>query len=106
MWPSFHFLWLLCFSNLALAAVIDLGTAEKDLTISPRSPSNPFPGALQSLLSANATITYTAPIRWSQFDAPTPGAVVNVATEQDVHVTVRHENLLIFPWKPKCTSAY
>ena len=45
---------------------------------------------LGPLLSPNASIAYNtleAP-RWSQFPAPNPGAVVNVATENDVLVTV------------------
>lgn len=49
------------------------------------------PGArLQSLLSHNASIAYntTGAPRWSEFDAPSPGFVVNVATENDVQVTV------------------
>ncbi|TVY18010.1 FAD-linked oxidoreductase azaL [Lachnellula arida] len=46
---------------------------------------------LGALLSPKATIVNTssgAP-RWSEFDAPTPGVVVNVATEHDVLVTVQ-----------------
>ncbi|KAF4628413.1 hypothetical protein G7Y89_g9742 [Cudoniella acicularis] len=44
---------------------------------------------LLPLLSPNASIVYSssAAPRWSEFDEPTPGAVVNVATEHDVLVT-------------------
>jgi hypothetical protein len=45
---------------------------------------------LKALLSPSATIvnnTSGAP-RWSDFRAPTPGVVVNVASENDVLVTV------------------
>jgi hypothetical protein len=46
---------------------------------------------IQTLLSPNATISYntTEAPRWSEFDAPNPGLIVNVATEKDVQVTVR-----------------
>ena len=47
--------------------------------------------AVQSKLSSGATISSgasSAP-RWSEFQAPMPGAVVNVATEEDVQLTVR-----------------
>lgn len=47
---------------------------------------------LQQLLSPGATIstnvTGDAP-RWSDFEGPNAGAVVNVATEADVAATVR-----------------
>ena len=45
---------------------------------------------LRSQLSPHASIVYntTGAPRWSVFDAPTPGAVVNVVTEHDVLVTV------------------
>lgn len=39
-----------------------------------------------TLLSPKASVSYnisSAP-RWSQFDGPQPGAIVNVATEEDV----------------------
>jgi hypothetical protein len=47
--------------------------------------------AVQSKLSSGATIaagSSSAP-RWSEFQAPMPGAVVNVATEEDVQLTAR-----------------
>jgi hypothetical protein len=105
MWSSLYFLWLLCVSNLALSTVIGPRIAEKNPTIAPRSSSLSI-SALQPLLSVNATITNSAPARWSQFDAPTPGAVVNVATEKDVQVTVRYKNSLIFLWEPRSMSTY
>lgn len=44
---------------------------------------------LRPLLSKNASISSTGfPPRWSEFGAPNPGTVVNVATEKDVLVTV------------------
>ncbi|KAL9121092.1 MAG: hypothetical protein Q9187_002353 [Circinaria calcarea] len=49
-------------------------------------------GSLGPLLSKNASIVHStseAP-RWSDFDAPTPGTVVNVATERDVLITVQY----------------
>ena len=45
---------------------------------------------LAKLLSKNASIVYdiSSVPRWSEFDAPSPGTIVNVATEHDVLVTV------------------
>ncbi len=45
---------------------------------------------LEPLLSHNASISYNTSTdpRWSQYNAPTPGAIVNVATERDVVATV------------------
>ena len=40
-------------------------------------------------LSPKASIEYDIVPRWSAFNAPTPGATVNVATEKDVQTTVR-----------------
>lgn len=53
-------------------------------------PSYNVSSDLGPLLSKNASIVYTtsgAP-RWSTYDAPSPGTVVNVVTEHDVLVTV------------------
>ena len=49
-----------------------------------------FEDGLRSLLSPNATISHnlTDAPRWSEYNAPTPGTVVNVAIEQDVQTTV------------------
>lgn len=47
--------------------------------------------AIQSELSSGATIAFgasSAP-RWSEFQAPMPGVVINVATEEDVQLTAR-----------------
>ncbi|TVY65609.1 FAD-linked oxidoreductase azaL [Lachnellula suecica] len=55
---------------------------------------------LKLLLSPGATISNngsSAP-RWSDFDAPTPGAVVTVATEQDVLRTVQYCIALNIPF--------
>ena len=64
---------LLCLFGVAFGAAINI-----------------TPPSLGPLLSPHASIDYTAAgvIRWSEFDAPTPGIVVNVATEHDVLVTV------------------
>ncbi|MCJ1332454.1 hypothetical protein MMC10_009147 [Thelotrema lepadinum] len=45
---------------------------------------------LRSRLSLNTSVSHNSSIapRWSEYDAPTPGTVVNVATEDDVLVTV------------------
>lgn len=55
---------------------------------------------LQQQLSDGATITgprsaTDPPLRWSQFHEPTPGAIVSVATEGDVAVTVSQPTLPI-----------
>ncbi|KAH8586972.1 hypothetical protein B0O99DRAFT_699490 [Bisporella sp. PMI_857] len=85
MWFSFRFLWLLCFSSLAFTATTHLAAGDrgKNLVI-------PFDVGLKSLLSATATITHNGTVRWSEFDAPTPGTIVNVATEKDVQVTIKY----------------
>ena len=51
---------------------------------------------LSPLLSSAATISPGNNLpRWSDYDKPTPGAIVNVATEDDVAVTVRRSNFLL-----------
>lgn len=58
-------------------------------------PSYNVSSDLGPLLSQNASIVYTtsgAP-RWSTFDAPSPGTVVNVVTEHDVLITVDRDLL-------------
>ena len=47
---------------------------------------------LGAQLSPDASITHSpdAAPRWSTYEAPNPGTVVNVATENDVALTVRH----------------
>ena len=47
-------------------------------------------GGLRSMLSHDASISQnrSSVLRWSDFHAPTPGAIVNVATEDDVSATV------------------
>lgn len=86
MWFSFHFTWLL-FSSINLASDNNQAAA-RGLGKYARSS---FDNELQLLLSLNATIVHdtTGAPRWSEFDAPTPGTIVNVATEHDVQITVR-----------------
>ena len=45
---------------------------------------------LRPLLSKNASISHNAStvLRWSEFGAPSPKVIVNVATEHDVLATV------------------
>ncbi|OTB08086.1 hypothetical protein M426DRAFT_71296 [Hypoxylon sp. CI-4A] len=47
---------------------------------------------LEKLLSSGATVSTDASTaeRWSEFNAPDPGTVVNVATEEDVQITVEY----------------
>ncbi|MCJ1358215.1 MAG: hypothetical protein MMC33_008214 [Icmadophila ericetorum] len=71
MVPSLLLVFLLNFSDVFFAV------AEQTWTIH-------VPG-----LSQNASISNIRPPRWSDYDAPTPGVVVNVATENDVLVTVQ-----------------
>ena len=59
------------------------------------NPARPTPekctiGGLRSMLSRDASISQnrSSVLRWSEFHAPTPGAIVNVATEDDVSATV------------------
>jgi hypothetical protein len=51
--------------------------------------------SLRSNLSSNASVVLasdpefsTLAVRWSDFDAPRPGAIIKVATEQDVEQAV------------------
>ncbi|KAL6713316.1 hypothetical protein ACLMJK_008781 [Lecanora helva] len=60
------------------------------------SPTSPSSGTcpiadLKSTLSKDASITYnrSSDPRWSDFNPPLPGAIINVATESDVVATVR-----------------
>jgi hypothetical protein len=54
----------------------------------PVNPMDTISAALKLLLSTGATISSTAPPRWSLYSAPKPAAVVNVATEEDVAAVV------------------
>ncbi|KAJ8058118.1 hypothetical protein OCU04_012976 [Sclerotinia nivalis] len=77
MGPS---IWKVLIASIIFSLFTDVSTAAVNIS------------GLKPLLSSLATIvnnTSGAP-RWSDFDAPTPGAVVNVATENDVLVTVRY----------------
>ena len=74
---------LLCHAVTVLTAALDVASHEE---INRRSMSD----NLRGILSPGATIAFNtsrAP-RWSDYDAPMPGLVVNVATEQDVQVVV------------------
>ena len=85
-----HFQLLVALVALAInAAAVVIRPDAADIA-SPRSPRS-FDDALQKVLSLNATISHqisSAP-RWSEYHAPHPGMVVNVATERDVQVVVR-----------------
>ncbi|KAF7871501.1 hypothetical protein EAF04_003608 [Stromatinia cepivora] len=73
-------IWKVLIASIIFGLFTDLSTAAVNTS------------GLKPLLSSLATIvnnTSGAP-RWSDFDAPTPGAVVNVATENDVLVTVQY----------------
>ncbi|KAI0454137.1 hypothetical protein F5B21DRAFT_514904 [Xylaria acuta] len=48
-----------------------------------------FQSELSPQLSKSNLISTAAPARWSDFDAPDPGVVVNVRTESDVIATVK-----------------
>ena len=80
MWLIFNvivFAILLTFATTSYASVISVS-------------ANSSIAGLEPLLSHNASISYNASTdpRWSQYHAPTPGAIVNVATERDVVATV------------------
>ncbi|TVY58416.1 FAD-linked oxidoreductase azaL [Lachnellula cervina] len=65
--------------------------------ISPRSCSNCSCVVAEKLgpkLSPGASFSFstTAAPRWSEFDAPDPGLIVDVATESDVQITVQYCN--------------
>jgi hypothetical protein len=54
---------------------------------------------LSPRLSASAFISFTEHIRWSDYAAPDPAVVVNVASELDVQATVsEHLNGLKIPF--------
>lgn len=85
-----HFHLLLAFVAFAINAAAVVVRPDAANFVSPRSPRS-FDNALQKLLSPNATISHqlsSAP-RWSEYHAPHPGTIVNVATERDVQVVVR-----------------
>ena len=81
------FLSLLAFFNVALSAPVEGLSATGVYRGGGRQS---FDDGLRALLSPNATIVHSAAgvPRWSDFHTPTPGMVINVATEQDVQVTV------------------
>ena len=78
--------------NIVLGSAIEV--------VLPRDVEQPvrraFEDRLRPLLSPNASISQStagAP-RWSEYNAPNPKIVVNVATEQDVQVTVIINNTI------------
>lgn len=77
---------------LVLPALLPLvfGVALPQTSAAPCDQSCQIDNALGKLLSQNASIVHTSANdpRWSDLDAPNPSTVVNVATEQDVQVTV------------------
>ena len=90
MWSFSQFALVLCLPSV----IIPTGFASGATQVIPRdSRTNSwsfFDVEFKTLLSPNATISFNssgAP-RWSKFNAPTPGAIVHVATEQDVQVVV------------------
>ena len=80
MWLILNFIVWALVPTLATSACTSVVSTFGDCSIA----------GLRPLLSPNASISYNASTdpRWSQYNAPTPGATVNVATERDVAVTV------------------
>jgi hypothetical protein len=73
-----QFSWFFALTGrLSSVAVAECGTVAQKLDTE-----------LAPLLSSSGLITQVVPPRWSSFDAPAPGAVVNVETELDVALTV------------------
>jgi hypothetical protein len=67
---------------LSLLLVI---TATADVAV--RTPS--VARDLEALISTSSSISVELKARWSDFNAPLPAVVVNVATEKDVAAVVR-----------------
>ncbi|KAF2103673.1 FAD-binding domain-containing protein [Rhizodiscina lignyota] len=70
-------------SLILLLSIISFAVASSSIDLSGLLPQ----------LSPHASVTdgsNLAAQRWTEFDSPTPGATVNVATEQDVLVTVQY----------------
>lgn len=80
----------MCSFRLLLLSLLAAFTAA---IYAPQPPSSPraFDKCLRDGLSKRASIVLSssAAPRWSEFEAPMPGTVVNVATEKDVEVAVR-----------------
>lgn len=71
----------------AIAAVPELDV----FNIGPQRLPRSFDDGLRAILSRDASISHnvsSAP-RWSEYHAPRPGTIVNVATEHDVQAVVR-----------------
>lgn len=84
---SLFCLSLLSSFNVALSAPIEDLSATK---VFEGRNSHSFDSGLRALLSPNATIVHSdaGVPRWSDYHAPKPRVVVNVATEQDVQAAV------------------
>ena len=80
MLPSFNVGVLALLSSPAIGSYISTGPADGMASIT----------GLRPLLSQGASISYNRSTaqRWSDFHAPEPGAIINIATENDVAVTV------------------
>ncbi|KAI2625152.1 FAD binding domain-containing protein [Xylaria nigripes] len=74
-----QFLWVVVFTGLASVIATD-----ECISLLARIKQE-----LSPKLSQRNLISETAPARWSDFHAPKPGVVVNVATEADVVTTVK-----------------
>lgn len=80
---------LIIFSTLIFTAVAILPQPGISDIFQPQSP-RPYDNDLRAVLSSAATISHqvaSAP-RWSEYHAPQPGTIVNVATERDVQAVV------------------
>ena len=87
-------MWLI-FNVIVFASILTFATSSYTSLMS--LSGNRSIAGLKPLLSHNASISYNASTdpRWSQYHAPTPGAIVNVATERDVVATVSNLSRLV-----------
>ncbi|KAI1261812.1 FAD binding domain-containing protein [Xylariaceae sp. FL1019] len=72
------------FTSLLVCAVAGLTTVFAGENCPRDTIFSKLQSGLSLLLSSKNLITSTAPARWSDFDAPHPGAVINVRNEADV----------------------
>jgi len=82
---------LITFSALVFTALALSPQSGVSDIFRPQNP-NPYDSGLRAVLSSAATISHqvaSAP-RWSEYHAPQPGTIVNVATERDVQAAVGH----------------
>lgn len=87
-------------SSLALLFLSSTTAAAAVATSSAVLPAASIDALLKPLLSSGASIVHTTSAipRWSNFSAPAPGTVVNVATEADVAATVNFSNCNNIPY--------